>query len=326
MGTLMTVSVRAHDRTASESAAEAAIASVERYDRLLTTWSASGPMAAVNSSRPGRAVRPESELMVLLGEAESWAERTGRAFDPGVGALVDAWNLRGTGRIPAPRELTAALHRVGPAAIDIDPQAGTVTRHVDGAWLDTGGFGKGAALRTAAGTLRARCVRRALLDLGGQVLAITAPGEAPWTVAVAHPARRDTQVATLHLANASAATSGNGERGVVVHGVRVGHILDPRTGRPAPWWGSVTVVSADPLEADVLSTALYVMGPDEGLARARDLPDVGVLFLVAHGDALEACRNEAMGRWLVEASPDEPVPLRACSSSTPSSPLERRYR
>lgn len=322
MGTVMTARV---EGPGSSEGAEAVVDAVEHHDRLLTTWTDDGPMAALNAAPPGVTVRPDPELVALLAEAEAWAVRTGRAFDPTLGALVDAWDLRGKGRVPTPEKLEAALARVGPATFAVDPDAGTVSRHVDGAWIDTGGFGKGAALRAAADTLRAHGVRRALLDLGGQILAVAARGEAPFDVAVAHPSQRDLPAATLRLADASAATSGNSERGLVVDGVRVGHILDPRTGRPAPWWGSVTVVSADALEADVLSTALYVMGPDAGLAWARGLPDVGVLFLVDHGGALEALCNEAMGRWLVEARPDDTAPSWASFSSPSSSSLERRF-
>ncbi len=98
-------------------------------------------------------------------------------------------------------------------------------------------------------------------------------------------------------------TSGNSERWVERNGSRIGHILDPRTGRPTASWGSVTVVAEDPLAADVLSTALYVQGPDEGLRWMRDDPDVGVLFLIDRAGALEARWNPAMERWFENNPP-----------------------
>jgi thiamine biosynthesis lipoprotein len=64
-----------------------------------------------------------------------------------------------------------------------------------------------------------------------------------------------------------------------VEGHQVGHVLDPRTGRPVPGWGSVTVVTDDPLVADVLSTALFVMGPEQALEWAGQYPDVGVVVV-----------------------------------------------
>jgi FAD:protein FMN transferase len=103
-------------------------------------------------------------------------------------------------------------------------------------------------------------------------------------VAVAHPRDRTRAVAAIRLKNASASTSGNSERGLTVDGRRVGHILDPRTGEPAPDFGSVTVVAPDGLTADVLSTAFFVLGPEEGLAMSQRLRAEGVaheaLFLI----------------------------------------------
>lgn len=317
MGTWLRAEVEDDSRSAASEALEAAVSAVERMDALLGTWDPATPMSRANQAPVGVPVAVPAEVAALLAEAEAWAVRTGRAFDPSVGALVDAWALRSGGRVPSPAEISLALTRVGPQAISVDVARSTVTRTVDVAWVDTGGFGKGAALRAAADTLRARGVRRALLDLGGQVLASAALGERDWEVAVAHPRQRQDTAAVLVLRDVSAATSGNSERGLLVAGREVGHILDPRSGEAVPWWGSVTVVSADPLEADVLSTALYVMGPEAGMAWALDLPDVGVLFLVEVGGELLQLHNQAMDSWLGEP------PARAGTRETPSP--ERRH-
>src|SRR3972149_3002665 len=82
---------------------------------------------------------------------------------------------------------------------------------------------------------------------------------------------------------------------------RTGLFPLPGTGLPPPPLGSVTVVSTDPLGADILSTALYVMGPRTGLAWAEGLTDVGVLYLVETGEGIETLHNQAMKRWLSEA-------------------------
>lgn len=319
MGTVLTVLVTT-DTSAQPSlgaeTAEAALRAIEAADALLSTWDEATPMSRTNRAPVGEAHPVPRELATLLSQAEAWAERTGRAFDPAVGALVDAWDLRGAGRHPSQAELDTALARSGVWGVRVDSAAATLTRLRDGAWMDTGAFGKGAALRAAADSLRSYGGARALLDLGGQLLAVAGPSEEPWEVAVAHPSRRDTAVTMLRLSDASVATSGNSERGLLVDGARVGHILDPRTGHPVPWWGSVTVVSADPMVADVLSTALYVMGPCDGLAWAEGLDDTGVLFLVESDGALTTLHNQAMKRWLQ-------APPASAGAIEPSSP-ERR--
>jgi len=317
MGTTLSVRAGGGPMGSARRGAEAAVGAVEHFDRLLSTWDPSTPLSRINRAPVGAPTVVPPDVARLLAEAEAWAHRTGRTFDPTIGALVDAWDLRGTGRVPSDVEIVGALARTGRSTLTVDQALATVTRGTEGAWLDTGAFGKGAALRAATDSLRAYGIRRALLDLGGQVMTLAAPGDHPWDVSVAHPSRRHERVATLRLRDVSAATSGNSERGVVLGDVRIGHILDPRSGVPVPWWGSVTVVSADPLEADILSTALYVMGPEGGMAWARDLPDVGVLFLVEEGGRIDTLHNQAMTTWLIESPANAGTPL----SSSPERPF-----
>jgi len=115
---------------------------------------------------------------------------------------------------------------------------------------------------------------------------------------VAHPARRNEVAARIALLDVSVATSGQSERYVDVEEERLGHIIDPRTGEPAPAWGSVTVVARDPLLADILATAFLVLGPEQGMPLAQELQDVGVLFLEDVGEGLQAESNAAMAPWL----------------------------
>ena len=302
MGTTLRVVVGKSTRKGALAAAEHTIREVERVDQLLSTWEASTPISALNHAPVGEPVRPDPELLALLAEAEEWAVRTGRAFEPAVGALVDAWGLRSGGARPDEATLAAARAATGPAALAVAADRGTVTHLGPGAWIDTGAFGKGAALRSAGQRLRAHGITEALLDLGGQLLALGQDGRtgAPWSAEVAHPRGRGEPVARLVLEDVSAATSGNSERAVTARGEPLGHLLDPRTGRPAPIWGSVTVVAADPLVADVLATALYVMGPVAGPAWAAQLEDIGALFLEEREGVLVPCWNAAMERWLVE--------------------------
>lgn len=289
MGTTLRARVAAPTRESGFAAIESAFAEVHRLDSLLSTWRDDSEVAGLNRSPVGAAFRPSEELLGLLLEAESWAAATGGAFDPAVGSLVDAWDLRGAGRRPGAAELEQARRASGLGRFAIDGKAG-VLRRLDGrAWLDTGAFGKGAALRAAREALRLAGVRSALLDFGGQVVAMGSEDERGdgWRVSAAHPARREAPAAELVLREESAATSGASERFVQVEGERLGHVLDPRTGRPSPPWGSVTVVADDPLTADVLSTALFVMGPDAGSKWLAGREGVRALFIVETAQGLE---------------------------------------
>lgn len=307
MGTRFRIEVPATPAPAQAlEASEAALAALEETEALLSTWRDDTPLSALNRIPAGVPTPVPPALLPLLDRVMAWSTRTAGAFDPRVGSLVDAWDLRGVGRVPAAEALDRARDAVGDAGITLC--RGILVRHHPAAWLDAGGFGKGSALVAAADTLRSLGVDHAFLDLGGQLLALGSPGgPAGWPVSVSHPVDRDIPVVSLRVRDASVATSGNSERGLQVDGARVGHILDPRTGRPAPDWGSVTVVSADALEADVLATALFVLGPEAGMALARTLPDIGVLFLIPVGEGVDARWNPAMERWLVARLPTDTV-------------------
>ena len=298
MGTRLLIVSEAPNHGEGEAATELALREIERLDGMLSTWDRSSELSRVNTAPLGSPVAVSPELGGLLAEAESWAQRTGRAFDPSVGALVDAWGLRGEGRVPDGAELALALAATGPKAFEFVD--GGVIRYSAHGWLDAGAFGKGAALRSAALAGRGSGPRRLLLNLGGQLWA-EAPADAPWSIDVAHPARRFEAVARLDVYGVSVATSGASER--------PGHLLDPRSGLPAPPWGSVTVVSADAMAADVLATALYVMGPVAGLEWARAQPDVAALFLERTDGAIAASWTAAMEQWLVEPPPGAVSPL-----------------
>lgn len=305
MGTTLKATVEASDDAMARRALDTAVAEVRRMDDLLSTWDSTTPMARLNGMPPDTAVTVDPELFRILRSAEGWARVTGRAFEPAVGPLIDAWNLRGEGRRPSRRGLDSALAAVR-AGFAYDSVTRRVTRRSPGAWIDTGGFGKGAALAAVRDALAGLGVEAAAVDFGGQVLAVGAPaGQDGWRIGVAHPAHRDRVVGRLVVRDVSVATSGDSERFVVVDGQRLGHLLDPRTGEPVPAWGSVTVVARDPLAADALSTALFVLGPDGGMAWARDRDDVGVLFLEDTPDGLVARSNDAMRPWLVDVPGDD---------------------
>lgn len=297
MGTLASLDVWAGSRGAARAALERAVRALEATEARLSTWRPDTELARLNAAPVGVPQALSGELLDLLADVWAWSERTGRAFEPAVGPLIDAWDLRGEGRVPTDAERADAVEAMGPGAFELDREAATLTRLHPRAWMDAGGWGKGAGLRAVSDSLGAHGIVRARVDLGGQLLVL---GGEPVVIGVAHPARRGEVAAKLRFTGLSVATSGQSERGVEVDGRRYGHILDPRSGSPAPAWGSVTVAAADPLVADILATALFVMGPEAAEAFAAELDDIGVLLLDDRGGDLRAVSNPAMDPLILE--------------------------
>lgn len=301
MGTTLRARVCAVTRAEGVEAIDRAFSRVRALEARLSTWRADSELSRLNNAPPGRWVPLSAATAALLAEVRDWTAKTSRAFDPAVGAAIDAWGMRGAGRRPSPTEMEAARATTGPDAWELASGDGhgrdTVrARRAAGVRLDAGAFGKGAALRSAAAELRSAGLRWALLDFGGQLtLWSRDPGDR-WSIGVADPERRDRTIVRLRVGSASIATTGASERGVQVDGERMGHVIDPRTAAPVPAWGSVTVVTDDPLAADVLSTALFVLGPDTALqwppGGTGEAPGVLVLESAAGGPTMH--RNDRL--------------------------------
>ncbi len=284
MGTSLTVRLRAESRSAALAVAEAVFEEVARLESVLSSWSSDSELGRVNHAPPLRETVASHELTYLLKDAARWAAATGRAFDPGIGPLVDAWGLRTGGRVPSADELEAALAASGIDHFEI--RDGLARRTHESAWIDAGAFGKGAALNAARTVAERAGIRAGVLNFGGQLLLL---GQQPslQAIAVADPRNRSRAAATLKVGGGSVATTSLSEKRFASSGKRFGHILDPRTGRPAPPWGSVTVVDNDAMVADLLATALFVMGPEPGL-RWAERNGVAALFLKTSDGDVEA--------------------------------------
>jgi thiamine biosynthesis lipoprotein len=282
MGTRATVRISGQDRGQATAASHAVLREIARVEALLSTWIPSSELSRINRLPINRPTNLHPEIMAWLGELDELKAKFWGAFDPAIGALIDVWDLRGSGREPTQTELEDALSATGSHTFKINPDQKKIVRLDPDAWIDAGGFGKGIALRLAADTLRARGVS-GVVDLGGQLVVV---GDASHQIDISGPGdrrpacltKRAESTNSVIARNTSVATSGLSERAVVIGQKRLGHILDPRNGQPAIDWGVVTVVAEDPLVADVLSTALFVLGPEQGMQLAEGLATIGVLF------------------------------------------------
>jgi thiamine biosynthesis lipoprotein len=277
MGTLWTVEA---DRDSAAPALDAALDTVASLERRLSNWSPASELSRLNAAGGGGVSEP---LFAVLDSALVLAAATGGAFDPTVEPLTLAWDLRGKGRVPDDTALDAARARVGFGRVTLDPERPGVA--LGGAALDLGGIGKGFALDRAAAVLRARGVDAAALDAGGQRLLM---GPEPCSVWVAHPTQRDRPAVCLRLGPGSLATSAQSEHTLAAGGRRIGHILDPRSGRPVASTASVSVFMPAGTAADAYSTALLVMGRERARAFVAAHPGIGALWLEPHGGRVAA--------------------------------------
>jgi thiamine biosynthesis lipoprotein len=295
MGTSLEIAVYAAGEREAREALDAAFAEVERLDRILSTFIEDSETSRLNRSAGGEFLSASPELLDLLARSREICARTGGAFDVSVGPLVALWrHAAEAGAPPHDEEIRAARQAAGPGAVETDPEHGRARLVRAGAALDFGGIGKGYALDRAAAALEGQGVHRAVLDFGGQVLALDPPpGEKGWKVEVRDAARPESMRASVLLSRASISTTADYERGMEIAGRRVSHVVDPRTGRPVEGMLGASVVCATATEADALSTAIYVLGPKAGADLAAQR---GIAALVVPAEGLEV-ENDAFRKF-----------------------------
>jgi thiamine biosynthesis lipoprotein len=249
-------------------AMDLAFHALDLVEERLSLWRES-ELAALN--RRGEAVVSDESFEVIAHALEV-AEVSGGAFDPTVEPLVRAAGGFGEeARTLGERERREILHRVDYRLVHLDPTTHTVHLE-DGARLVLDGLAKGDAADRALAVLRLAGAESALVDLGGSTLAVSG---APIVVDLRDPTGEARPWGAFALDNAALGSSGADQQG--------GHIIDPRTGEPARGVLQATVVAESAREADALSTAVFVLGAEDGLALVTRRGAAGLVLIGEEG-------------------------------------------
>lgn len=298
---------------APEAAAHTAIGEVLReFDRLHRSYHAWQPseLTALNEAiAAGRPHEVSAELARLIRTAQQLAAQGNHLFDPGIGRLVALWGFHTDDLKPALPDADE-LHKLvaaRPSIADLMLDKAVVSSKNPAVALDFGGYLKGVALDRAATLLKARGIDNALINIGGNVLALGSKGGAPWRVGIRHP-RVDlaggAPLATLELRDGEAiGTSGDYQRFFELDGRRYCHLLDPGSGAPAADTQSLTILmppAADAgMRSDVLTKPLFLAG-DRWSELARQLDVTRVLRVNANGKIIVTNAMQARLRFEME--------------------------
>jgi len=291
MGTEACLEIYSENRESGLNQLGQFLAILEETEAELTTWREESPISRFNTSPLGANFLLETGLCRLFGKLVNLHAISQGSFDPAIGRLLETWDVQGTARLPSSTELETAKSQSGLHLLDFSSEQCLLTKHID-IHLDSGAFGKGEALDRVRVYSEDVNADPWLINLGGQVAVYgLPPGRDGWQVDVSSPVHREQSYMTVQLTKGSLATSGNSERTNSINAVRVGHILDPRTGRPSKFSGSATVWHQDALYADALSTALHVMGPEKGIEWANRYGVAVCFFSVSESGHVQARQN-----------------------------------
>lgn len=288
-GTRIELTVAGGEAAAVAAALGAVQAEFDRLHRRYHAWQPSELTALNAALAAGRAHPVDDELATLIDEAARLAARGEYLFDPGIGRLVALWGFHADEFRKAPPDAAAlaAWRAARPSIADLQRDGHAVRSRNPAVALDFGGYLKGVALDRAAAILRAHGLRDALINIGGNVLALGSRHGRPWRIGLQHP-RQPGPLATLELADGEAiGTSGDYQRYFEHDGQRYCHLLDPRTAAPVPHTQAVTVLipagATAGMRSDATSKPIFIAGPADWRRLARTLDVPAVLRIDADG-------------------------------------------
>jgi len=282
MGTRIAVEAWHEDAAAAGAAIDAVIAEMHRIDELMSHYKPDSQLSRVNRGAATAPVRVDPELAQLIARALEFSELTGGAFDVSYASVGYLYEYRERRR-PSEGEIEAALPAVDWRSIEVDRRASTVRFRRAGMRIDLGGIAKGYAVDRCLAILRARGIAHATVTAGGDSGILGDRRGRPWVVGIRHPDDPQRVIARIPLEDAAISTSGDYERYFEEGGVRYHHIINPRTGRSATGVRSVTVIGPDATLTDGLSTSLFVLGVDRGLALVNARDDVDAVIVTDDG-------------------------------------------
>jgi len=282
MGTRVAVELWSEDAALAARAMEAVIAEMRRTDELMSTYKPESQLSAVNAHAFERPVAVDPEIIEVVVRSFDFSRMSDGAFDVTYASVGYLYDYRARQR-PSDEQVAAALPAVDYRQVQVDRERNTIRFLRDGVRIDLGGIAKGYAVDRSIDQLRKLGIEHAMVNAGGDTRLIGDRRGKPWIVGVRDPRNEGKMVTRLPLENEAISTSGDYERYFEEDGVRYHHILVPGTGDVARAIRSATIIGPDATLTDGLSTTVFVLGVERGMALVSRLPGVEAIIVDKDG-------------------------------------------
>ncbi len=280
MGTLVTLTVVARDRSVGDRAMRAGFAEIKRLEQVLSTWRPDSELSRVNTEAGRRPVAVSQETLELVIRSLDMANLTHGGFNIALGPAVDAWSVTERQHIPDDRKLQQLKPFVDWTRIQVNRVTQTIFLPLEGMRIDIGGIGKGYAADRAIEEMKRAGATGGVAALSGDIKTFgVLPEQNGFPVGIRHPRKEGELIAIIELKDEAVSTAGDYERFFEREGVRYHHILIPQTLQPARACQSVTIIAKEGVVADGMDTGVFVLGPMEGMALVESLPDVEAIII-----------------------------------------------
>ena len=245
---------------------------LREFDRLqkeLHAWQPSELTKVNNAIAKGESIQTTPELAAILQGAAKLSAQSGGAFNPAIGKLIALWGFQSDEFKPLipDTEKIKTLVNAKPSMADLKFDGTKISSRNRDVKIDLGGYAKGYALDRAVDILRKEGVQNALINIGGNIIAMGERGNRPWRIGIQHP-RKPSAIAAMDLYNEEAiGTSGDYQRYFEKDGKRYCHVIDPSTGMPVENVQSVSIIAKTGTEigvmSDVASKPIFIAGAEK---------------------------------------------------------------
>ncbi|UUA71298.1 FAD:protein FMN transferase [Cellvibrio sp. QJXJ] len=289
MGTRVSLTFWLEDDAKAAIALAAVMAEMHRIDQHFSPYITSSELSRANQQAVlATADKPlviSPELTRLIDKSLYYSRLTDGAFDITFASLARYYDYRKR-LTPSEAQRAALLPAINYRLIHLDKQQRTLWFEHPQLYIDLGGIAKGYAVDRGIAILRSYGVMHASLSAGGDSRVLGDKRGRPWLVGIKNP-RADAVAISLPLDNVAVSTSGDYERYFIADsGERVHHIINPRTGKSTSGVNSVTIIGPQGFDTDPLSTSVFVMGPEKGLALINKLPGFDAVIITSQGKVL----------------------------------------
>jgi thiamine biosynthesis lipoprotein len=300
MGTRYRVTVVGEVSTDLQAKVESRLAEI---NSLMSTYDPESELSRFNQSRSAGWFEVSDETAQVVEFALEVSKATHGAFDPTVGPAVNLWGFGPESRRrkpPTTAEIEALENLIGYEQLAVRPQPPALKKTNSEVYLDLSAVAKGYAVDEISDLLANERYDSHLVVLGGEVRARgSKPDNSPWKIGIEEPDQAGEPVQrSVPLVDMAVSTSGDWRNSFKHDGVLYSHVIDPATAKPVTHkLASVTVFAASSMQADAWSTALMVMGAENGILWC-DAHDVAALFFIRGGDKTIEIRKSAAAKSL----------------------------
>lgn len=277
----------------NEEILDEAIERLKEIENRMSATIKDSDISIINKNAGIKPTKVNDDVYFVIQEAKYFAEISNGAYEPTIGPLVKLWNITAIDKkernfIPTEEEIEKAMSLVDYNDLEL-MEDNLVYLNKKGMKLDLGGIAKGYAADEVKRVFKENGVKNAIIDLGGNIYAMGERNNSePWRIGIQDPFKSIGEyMGILNVKNKSIVTSGDYERYFNYKGKRYHHIIDTKTGYPSEnEVAGISIVSDLSIDGDALSTALFVLGVDEGMKLVNELDNIDVIFITKEDQAI----------------------------------------